>query len=110
VSKRKINRRPHPLRNYWLFGGAFIIAAAGVLYLVWANTRPEPEAFVPGSPGEPLRLPTPAGRARGTTFDVPGHVGERAPAFTAVGVDGEPYTMTPGDGRPKVLIFYMGFR
>lgn len=43
-----------------------------------------------------------------TAFTLPDHVGEPAPAFSAVGVDGKPYTVTPGDGRPKVLVFYMG--
>jgi hypothetical protein len=42
-------------------------------------------------------------------FTVPDHVGQPAPAFSAVGVDGKPYTVTPGDGRPKVLVFYMGY-
>lgn len=45
-----------------------------------------------------------------TAFSVPTHVGQPAPEFTAIGVDGRPYTMTPGDGRPKALVFYMGFR
>lgn len=44
-----------------------------------------------------------------TAFSVPTHVGQPAPAFTATGVDGQPYTVTPGDGRPKALIFYMGY-
>lgn len=44
-----------------------------------------------------------------TSFSVPTHVGQPAPAFTAIGVDGQPYTLTPGDGRPKVIVFYMGF-
>lgn len=42
-------------------------------------------------------------------FTVPDHVGEPAPAFSAIGVDGNPYTVTPGDGRPKALVFYMGY-
>jgi len=44
-----------------------------------------------------------------TAFTVPDHVGEPAPAFSAIGVDGNPHTVTPGDGRPKVLVFYMGY-
>jgi cytochrome oxidase Cu insertion factor (SCO1/SenC/PrrC family) len=42
-------------------------------------------------------------------FSVLMRVGEPAPAFTAIAVDGQPYTFTPGDGRPKTLVFYMGF-
>lgn len=44
-----------------------------------------------------------------SAFNVPTHVDQPAPEFTATNVDGQPYTMKPGDGRPKVLVFYMGF-
>ena len=42
-------------------------------------------------------------------FSVPTHVGQPAPAFTAIGVDGQSYTFTPGDGRPTAIVFYMGY-
>ena len=42
-------------------------------------------------------------------FNVPDLVGKPAPAFTATGVDGQPYTFTPGGGRPKAIVFYMGY-
>ena len=45
-----------------------------------------------------------------TAFSVPTHVGQPASEFTAIDVDGQPYTMTPGDGRPKAIVFYMGYR
>ena len=45
-----------------------------------------------------------------TAFSVPDNVGQPAPEFTATGVDGQPYTVTPGDGHPKAIVFYMGFR
>ena len=44
-----------------------------------------------------------------TTFSFSTLVGQPAPAFTAVGVDGQPYTVTLGDGRPKAIVFYMGY-
>lgn len=44
-----------------------------------------------------------------TAFTVPDHVRQPAPAFSAIGVDGKPYAVTPGDGRPKALVFYMGY-
>lgn len=44
-----------------------------------------------------------------TAFSVPDHVGQPASAFTAINVDGQSYTLKPGDGRPKAIIFYMGF-
>ena len=48
-------------------------------------------------------------RNSGTAFSIPDHVGQPAPAFTAVNVDGQPYKLTPGDGRAKAIVFYMGF-
>jgi hypothetical protein len=43
-------------------------------------------------------------------FSVPTLVGQPAPEFTALGADGKPVTVKPGDGRAKALVFYMGFR
>lgn len=45
-----------------------------------------------------------------TAFSIPTLVGKPAPEFTATGADGKPYTLKPGDGRTKVVVFYMGFR
>ena len=45
-----------------------------------------------------------------TTFSVPTFVGKAAPEFTATGADGKPYTVKPGDGRSKAIVFYMGYR
>ena len=44
-----------------------------------------------------------------TAFSVPDHVGQPAPTFTAVNVDGQSFTLKPGDGRAKAIVFYMGF-
>ena len=44
-----------------------------------------------------------------TALSIPDHVGQPAPAFTAVAADGQPYKVTPGDGRAKAIVFYMGF-
>ena len=44
-----------------------------------------------------------------TAFSLPDHVGQPAPAFSAVAADGQPYKVTPGDGRAKAIVFYMGF-
>jgi hypothetical protein len=48
-------------------------------------------------------------RDSSTALSVPDHVGQPAPAFTAVNVDGQPYQVKPGDGRAKAIVFYMGF-
>ena len=94
MNQRKSQGGPGRRRSYWLIGGAFTVVAAGLLSLVWARSR----------------LPTPTGGDRAVTFDVPAHIGQPAPAFTAIGVDGQPYIVTPGDGRAKAIIFYMGFQ
>lgn len=57
-----------------------------------------------GAPSGPSALPESE-----TAFSVSTHVGETAPPFTAMGVDGNPFAVTPGDGRAKVIVFYMGF-
>ncbi len=44
-----------------------------------------------------------------SALSVPTHVGQPAPKFTAIGVDGRPHPVAPGDGRSKVIVFYMGF-
>ena len=54
--------------------------------------------------GDPTTL-----RDTDTAFSILTHVGQPAPAFTAINVDGQPYAVTPSDGRPKAIIFYMGF-
>ncbi len=44
-----------------------------------------------------------------TAFSISTHVGQPAPKFTATDVDRQPYTVTPGDGHPKAIVFYMGY-
>lgn len=44
-----------------------------------------------------------------TAFSVSDVVGQPAPTFTATDANGQPFTFTPGDGRPKALVFYMGY-
>lgn len=79
--------------------GTFVLAAAVIGLVVLAGL-----AVIRGRP---------AGSATGleqtdTAFSITTRVGQPAPAFTALGVDGQPYTFTPGDGRPKAIVFYMG--
>lgn len=79
---------------------ALVIAAVIVtgLIIFWQRSQPSPSAAG-------ITLPD-----SDTAFTVPTQMGQPAPEFTATGVDGQPYTVTPGDGRPKVLVFYMGFQ
>ncbi len=92
--KRRVRRksRTGPLIAVALVLGVVIV---GGLILLSQRPAPDTETALPDSD---------------SAFSLPGRVGPPAPAFTALGVDGEPYTVTPGDGRPKAIIFYMGFR
>ena len=87
--------RPRQTSRTWL-----IVAVVGVIVLI----------------GGVIALPTLTNSTRtslpdsANTFSVPTLVGQSAPAFTATNVDGKPFTLTPGDGKAKVIVFYMGFR
>ncbi len=91
-NKRKTTRKPS--------SGKIVLAAAVIGIVILAGlavTRRRPASSDNGL------------EETDTTFSIPTHVGQPAPAFTAIGVDGQPYTLTPGDGRPKAIVFYMGF-
>ncbi len=92
--KRKKNTTQRP-KTGWLVAVALVIGAVIVGGLVVSQSS---------APGSGTAL-----RETDTSFSVPTHVGQPAPAFTAIGVDGRPYTVTPGDGRPKAIVFYMGY-
>ena len=57
--------------------------------------------------GAPNGLPGPEGGSR-VAQDVGTLVGQPAPAFTLADADGSSYTVTPGQGRPLVLVSHMG--
>jgi hypothetical protein len=79
-----------------------ILASALVIGVIAIGGWAIAQQFVPRS--------GPTLRDSDTAFSIPPHVGQPAPEFTAIGVDGQPHTVTPGDGRPKAIVFYMGFR
>ena len=94
MSKKK--RGPPKFKPAPLIAGALIVGAVIVGGIaLW-------QRFLPG--GET------ALRDSETAFSVPTHVGQPAPEFTAIGVDGQLYTLTPGDSRPKAIVFYMSFQ
>ena len=100
MSKRKAGRRPSARRS----NTANIILAVVVIGALVIGGLAVSQIATRGSGSETTS------RESETTFDVPVHVGQSAPAFTAIGVDGQPYSVKPGDGRAKAIIFYMGFR
>lgn len=87
-------------RPWWWAGLA--VAAAVVVVAVSLSVQLGGEA-APGS-GE---LPGPLG-GPSVAQDVGTLVGKPAPGFTLSDSDGKSYTVTPGQGRPLVLVFHMG--
>ncbi len=83
---------------------AAILAVAAVVLVVgvWPVLRPE-AAVGPGSGG----LPGPFG-GPDVAQDVDTLVGRPARTFVLSDSEGKSYTVSPGGGKPLVLIFHMG--
>ena len=92
--KRRVRRksRTRPLIALALVLGAVIV---GGLILLSQQPAPNTETALPDLD---------------SAFSLPDHVGQPALTFSALGLDGKPHTVTPGDGRAKAIVFYMGFR
>jgi hypothetical protein len=60
-----------------------------------------------GEGAAPAGLPGPIGGSS-VAMDVNTLVGKPAPAFTLSDSDGKSYAVTPGQGRPIVLVSHMG--
>jgi hypothetical protein len=84
----------------WAIVLAFGVLLVGIITWQLLRSRPETAARPNGIPG-PLGGPEIA-------QDVNTLVGKPAPAFTLPDSDGKRYTVTPGQGRPLVLISHMG--
>lgn len=109
MSQKKPRPNTHSTRGRRPAGRAgrrlgWLIAAIAVLAVVaggWLVLREQPAAQSTSA------LPGPAG-GRDVAQDVSTLVGQRAPAFMLATAAGRTYTVTPGRGRPTVLIFHMG--
>lgn len=73
----------------WLLLLAVVVAAGGVA--AWSQLAPKAER---DDPNVVVNLTT--------------MVGKQAPAFMLTTSEGQPYDITPGDGRRYLLIFHMG--
>lgn len=78
-------------------GVVLIGMIAGVVVWQLAKTGPTGPAGLPGPRGGPS-----------VAQDVNTLVGEPAPSFTLADSEGTSYTVTPGQGRPIVLVSHMG--
>ena len=87
-------------RARWVALLIVVAAMAGIV--AWQFLRPRPETAT--SPGG---LPGPLGGPE-IAQDINTLVGKPAPSFTLPDPEGKRYTVTPGQGRPVVLISHMG--
>lgn len=83
----------------WAAGAAVVLIVAGAL--TWGILQRNPG--VSGAGG----LPGPLG-GPDVAQDVNTLVGRPGRAFTLADSEGKPYLVTPGHGRPTVLVFHMG--
>lgn len=87
-------------RSWWILGLPVVVALAALV--AWSRFGPRGEA--PGALGG---LPGPLG-GPSVAQDVNTLVGQPAPSFTLADSEGQSYAVTPGRGRPIVLVFHMG--
>ena len=102
---QRVRRTPTPARSR-----RSPVVVAGVAAVVFAIAVGGWLLFRPSAAGESVSgtgLPGPIGGSS-VAMDVNTLLGKPAPAFTLVDSDGTSYAITPGQGRPIVLISHMG--
>lgn len=92
-------RQREQLVRWAAIAAVALALVAGVVWLASGRLTP--------SVGAPNGLPGPEGGPR-IAQDVGTLVGQPAPAFTLADAEGTAYTVTPGEGRPLVLVSHMG--
>ena len=102
---QRVRRTPTPARSR-----RSPVVVAGVAAVVFAIAVGGWLLFRPSAAGESVSgtgLPGPIGGSS-VAVDVNTLVGKPAPAFTLLDSDGTSYAITPGQGRPIVLVSHMG--
>ena len=102
---QRVRRTPTPARSR-----RSPVVVAGVAAVVFAIAVGGWLLFRPSAAGESVSgtgLPGPIGGSS-VAMDVNTLVGKPAPAFTLLDSDGTSYAITPGQGRPIVIISHMG--
>lgn len=85
-------------RRWWYLSGALVLVAVAVWVLIQNDfTGGSESGGIPGPIGGDL-----------IAQDINTMVGQPAPAFTLANAEGETFEVTPGSGRPIVLVFQMG--
>jgi len=105
-ARQRVRRSPTPAKSR-----RSPVVVAGVAAVVFATAVAAWLLFRPLAAGEgasaTASLPGPIGGSS-VAMDVNTLVGKPAPAFTLSDSDGTSYAVTPGQGRPIVLISHMG--
>ncbi len=103
MSARKTRRRgADTRRRHGRKPWALALAVAVVMLVAWVVFGPgDRVATGPGG------LPGPIGGSN-VAQDVNTLVGQPAPAFALPDSEGRSYAVTPGQGKPLVLVFHMG--
>ena len=102
---QRVRRTPTPARSR-----RSPVVVAGVAAVVFAIAVGGWLLFRPSAAGESVSgtgLPGPIGGSS-VAVDVNTMLGKPAPAFTLLDSDGTSYAITPGQGRPIVLVSHMG--
>jgi len=105
-ARQRVRRSPTPARSR-----RSPVVVAGVATVIVATAFASWVLFRPFATGEGANLetglPGPIGGSS-VAMDVNTLVGKPAPAFTLSDSDGTSYAVTPGQGRPIILISHMG--
>ncbi len=105
-ARRRVHRTRTPVQR-----GPSVVVVAALGAVVLAIAAAAWVLFRPSVAGEGTTattgLPGPIGGS-GVAMDVNTLVGKPAPAFTLLDSDGKSYAVTPGQGRPIVVISHMG--
>ena len=105
TSGQRVRRTPAPATSR-----RSPVVVAGVAAVVFAIAVGGWLLFRPSAAGESVSgtgLPGPIGGSS-VAMDVNTLLGKPAPAFTLLDSDGTSYAITPGQGRPIVLVSHMG--
>lgn len=83
-----------PTWAFFVVGSVVILGLAIGLPTYLSQRHHAPSSSAPASAGKPATAAL---------------IGKPAPGFSLQDVNGQSYTLTPGDGKAHLLVFYMGY-
>ena len=94
---------------YMLVGGLALATAAGLSVFFSRSGESSPASSPPSSLISQSRGPSPAaGPPSSSTLLNAAAIGQPAPGFSLRNQYAQTYTLTPGDGKNHLLVFFMG--